>query len=51
MSSGAPKFAQVRQMRKEHEEILKEFCSCDKCGTYFDTRNLLEVHNKKEHNL
>ena len=36
-------------MSREHPEILKKYCSCDECGTYFGTRHLLKVHNEKEH--
>ena len=41
----------IRHMRKEHDDTLKKYCSCDTCGTYFGIRHLLEVHNNKEYNL
>ena len=39
----------IRHMSKEHEETLKQYCSCDNCATYFATRHLLKIHNEKEH--
>ena len=33
-------------MSQEHDECS----SCDLCGTYFGTKFLLQMHNKKEHN-
>ena len=34
-------------MSQEHNECS----SCDLCGTYFGTKSLLKMHNKKEHNI
>ena len=37
----------IRHMSQEHNECS----SCDLCGTYFGTKSLLKMHNKKEHNI